>query len=191
MQDDSPPSQHSVCNSSDICGFVKRHQHTGGPGRPLRASSADYQLQKSIARVGAVIALVIFAEANDSVHALIAPATPARARRSPRRAKNGPALAGHGAEAVRDAITRTMLTFPAPRRQSLTSNKGAEISQLAHLRIDTWLKIHFCDPCSPRQRGTNENTNGLLRQYVPKGADLSAHGATDFAAVTFALTPEK
>lgn len=103
------------------------------------------------------------------------------------RAKNGPALAGHGAEAVRDAITRTMLSFPAQLRQSLTWDQGAEMSQHARLRIDTGVKVYFCDPHSPWQRGTNENTNGLLRQYFPKGTDLSVHSPTDLAAVALAL----
>jgi IS30 family transposase len=103
------------------------------------------------------------------------------------RAKHGPALAGHGAEAVRDAITRTMVSFPAQLRQSLTWDQGAEMSQHARLHIDTGLKVYFCDPQSPWQRGTNENTNGLLRQYFPKGTDLSMHSATDLAAVALAL----
>jgi IS30 family transposase len=103
------------------------------------------------------------------------------------RAKNGPALAGHGAEAVRDAITRTMLSFPDQLRQSLTWDQGTEMSQHARLTIDTGLKVYFCDPQSPWQRGTNENTNGLLRQYFPKGTDLSAHSPTDLAAVALAL----
>src|SRR6478672_7123801 len=91
------------------------------------------------------------------------------------RVKNGPALAGHGAEAVRDTITRTITTLPEQLRQSLTWDQGAEMAQHAHLRIDTGVKVYFCDPHSPWQRGTNENTNGLLRQYFPKGTDLSAH----------------
>ena len=103
------------------------------------------------------------------------------------RAKNGPALAGHGAEAVRDAIVHTMLSLPAQLRQSLTWDQGAEMSQHARLRIDTGLKVYFCDPHSPWQRGTNENTNGLLRQYFPKGTDLSMHSPTDLAAVALAL----
>lgn len=103
------------------------------------------------------------------------------------RAKNGPALAGHGAEAVRDAITRTMHFFPAQLRRSLTWDQGAEMSQHARLRIDTGLEVYFCDPQSPWQRGTNENTNGLLRQYFPKGTDLSEHSPTDLAAVALAL----
>jgi IS30 family transposase len=103
------------------------------------------------------------------------------------RAKNGPALAGHGAEAVRDAITRTITTLPEPLRQSLTWDQGAEMSQHARLRIDAGVQVYFCDPHSPWQRGTNENTNGLLRQYFPKGTDLTVHGADDLAAVAVAL----
>ena len=103
------------------------------------------------------------------------------------RAKNGPALAGHGAEAVRDAITRAITTWPEQLRQSLTWDQGAEMAQHARLRIDTGIQVYFCDPQSPWQRGTNENTNGLLRQYFPKGTDLSAHSATDLASVALAL----
>src|SRR5687768_13490684 len=103
------------------------------------------------------------------------------------RPKNGPALAGHGAEAVRDAITRTITTLPEQLRQSLTWDQGAEMSQHAYLRIDTGLRVYFCDPHSPWQRGTNENTNGLLRQYLPKGTDLSVHSPDDIAAVAITL----
>lgn len=103
------------------------------------------------------------------------------------RVKNGPPLTGHGAEAVRDAITRAMVSFPEQLRQSLTWDQGAEMSQHARLSVDTGLCVYFCDPQSPWQRGTNENTNGLLRQYFPKGTDLSAHGPADLAAVALAL----
>lgn len=101
--------------------------------------------------------------------------------------KNGPALAGHGAEAVRDAITATIVDLPAHLRRSLTWDQGAEMAQHARLRIETGLDIYFCDPQSPWQRGSNENTNGLLRQYFPKGTDLSLHGADELSAVAHAL----
>lgn len=101
--------------------------------------------------------------------------------------KNGPALAGHGAEAVREAIVRTMATMPQQLRQSLTWDQGAEMAQHARLHIDTGLQVYFCDPHSPWQRATNENTNGLLRQYFPKGTDLSPYCADDLAAVTLTL----
>jgi len=103
------------------------------------------------------------------------------------RTKNGPALAGHGAEAVRGAIARTITTLPEQLRRSLTWDRGAEMAQHAQLRIEAGVAVYFCDPHSPWQRGTNENTNGLLRQYFPKGTDLSAHSAEDLAAVAIAL----
>jgi IS30 family transposase len=103
------------------------------------------------------------------------------------REKNGPALAGHGAEAVRDAITRTITSLPEQLRRSLTWDQGSEMAEHARLRIEAGLQIYFCDPHSPWQRGTNENTNGLLRQYFPKGTDLSGHSAEDLAAVAAAL----
>lgn len=101
--------------------------------------------------------------------------------------KNGPALAGHGAEAVRDAIAGTISSLPTHLRRSLTWDQGAEMAQHAQLRIDTGLDIYFCDPQSPWQRGSNENTNGLLRQYFPKGTDLSQHSAEELSAVARAL----
>jgi IS30 family transposase len=101
--------------------------------------------------------------------------------------KNGPALAGHGAEAVREAIATTITTLPEQLRRSLTWDQGAELAQHARLRVDSGLAIYFCDPHSPWQRGTNENTNGLLRQYFPKGTDLSRHTRDDLEAVAAAL----
>jgi IS30 family transposase len=103
------------------------------------------------------------------------------------RVKNGLALAGHGAEAVRNAIAEQITTLPDQLRRSLTWDQGAEMAQHAQLRIETGLPVYFCDPHSPWQRGTNENTNGLLRQYFPKGTDLSRYSADDLAAVANAL----
>jgi IS30 family transposase len=103
------------------------------------------------------------------------------------RTKNGPALAGHGAEAVRDAIVATIGELPEQLRRTLTWDQGTEMAQHAQLRIDAGIAIYFCDPQSPWQRGTNENTNGLLRQYFPKGTDLSRWSADEIEAVAHAL----
>ncbi|WP_405475047.1 IS30 family transposase [Streptomyces sp. NBC_00009] len=103
------------------------------------------------------------------------------------RVKNGPALAGRGAEAVKDAIADTITALPEHLRRSLTWDRGTELAQHAQLRIDTGLKVYFADPHSPWQRGTNENTNGLLRQYFPKGTDLSRWDANELEAVALAL----
>ena len=69
----------------------------------------------------------------------------------------------------RDAIASTIATLPDQLRRSLTWDQGAEMAQHAQLRLDTGLHVFFCDPRSPWQRGTNENTNGLLRQYFRGG----------------------
>jgi IS30 family transposase len=98
-----------------------------------------------------------------------------------------PPMAGRGAEAVRNAIASSIQTLPKQLRRSLTWDQGSEMGQYARLRIDTGLAIYFCDPHSPWQRGTNENTNGLLRQYFPKGTDLSRHSKGELDAVAAAL----
>ena len=103
------------------------------------------------------------------------------------RVHNGPALAGYGAEAVKDAIAATITTLPAQLRRSLTWDRGKEMAQHAQLKIDAGVQVYFADPHSPWQRGTNENTNGLLRQYFPKGTDLSRHGTDELDAVAAAL----
>ena len=99
------------------------------------------------------------------------------------RVKNGPALAGYGAEAMRVAITTQMTTMPEQLRRSLTWDRGKELAQHAQLKIDTGIAVYFADPHSPWQRGTNENTNRLLRQYFPKGTSLAEFTQADLDAI--------
>jgi IS30 family transposase len=103
------------------------------------------------------------------------------------RVKNGPALAGYGAEAMREALSTQMTTLPEQLRRTLTWDRGKELAQHAQLKIDTGIAVYFADPHSPWQRGSNENTNGLLRQYFPKGTDLSRWSAQDLQAVAATL----
>ena len=103
------------------------------------------------------------------------------------RTKNGPALAGYGAETMKNALTATMTTLPEQLRRSLTWDRGKELSQHVAFRVETGIPVFFADPQSPWQRGTNENTNGLLRQYFPKGTDLSRWNTDDIEAVAAAL----
>ncbi len=94
---------------------------------------------------------------------------------------------GHTAEAVRDALTETVQRLPDHLWQSVTWDQGKEMAQHAQFRIDTGVQVYFCDPKSPWQRGTNENTNGLLRQYFPKGTDMSNLTQHDLDRAAYSL----
>jgi len=95
--------------------------------------------------------------------------------RLPELAQGERGWSGRGAETVRDALASTITTLPHELRRTLTWDQGSEMYQHAQLKIAAGIDIYFCDPHSPWQRGTNENTNGLLRQYFPKGSNLSVH----------------
>lgn len=101
--------------------------------------------------------------------------------------KNGPPLAGYGATTMKNALAQTMSTLPDQLARSLTWDRGKEMSAHAQFKVETGIPVFFADPQSPWQRGTNENTNGLLRQYFPKGTDLSRWAAEDIEAVAHAL----
>ena len=94
---------------------------------------------------------------------------------------------GHGAEAFRDALTKRIVTLPAQLRRSITYDQGPEMSEHVRFSIDTGVEVYFCDPKSPWQRGTNENTNGLLRQYLPKRSDLSIYNQRQLDAIAKSL----
>ena len=81
----------------------------------------------------------------------------------------------HGADAVQEAMVVAMSQLPSVLKKTLTWDQGAEMSNHVQIAAATDLDIYFCDPHSPWQRGSNENTNGLLRQYFPKGTDLSGY----------------
>jgi IS30 family transposase len=89
----------------------------------------------------------------------------------------------HSAEAVRDVLVELIDTLPEHLRGSLTWDQGAEMATHKSFKVATGVPVYFCDPASPWQRGSNENTNGLLRQYFPKGTDLSVYGLEDLEHV--------
>ena len=101
--------------------------------------------------------------------------------------KNGPALGGYGAVAMNAALSASLTKLPEQLRKTLTWDRGKELSAHAQLALETGTKVFFADPHSPWQRPTNENTNGLLRQYFPKGTDLSRWSAEDLEAVALTL----
>jgi transposase, IS30 family len=94
---------------------------------------------------------------------------------------------GKHARAVDEAMRQAIATLPDELFRSITWDQGKEMSSHAAFTIDTGIAVYFCDPHSPWQRGSNENTNGLLRQYMPKGTDLSVHSAEDLALIARSL----
>ncbi|MFV3116382.1 IS30 family transposase, partial [Gordonia amicalis] len=101
--------------------------------------------------------------------------------------KNGPALGGYGAIAMNAGLTASMAVLPQQLRKTLTWDRGKELSAHAQFAMDTGTQVFFADPHSPWQRPSNENTNGVLRQYFPKGTDLSRWSAEDLEAIAYTL----
>ncbi|MDN5700820.1 MAG: IS30 family transposase [Kocuria sp.] len=101
--------------------------------------------------------------------------------------KNGPSLGGYGAVAMNTALAASITALPQQLRKTITWDRGKELSAHATFALETGTKVYFADPHSPWQRPSNENTNGLLRQYFPKGTDLSRWTAEDLEAVAHTL----
>lgn len=95
--------------------------------------------------------------------------------------------AGKDAGSVKEAMQKAITTLPDQLVKTITWDQGAEMGRHVDFTVETGIPIYFCDPHSPWQRGSNENTNGLLRQYMPKGTDLSVHSAEDIDAIAKSL----
>lgn len=93
----------------------------------------------------------------------------------------------HGAVAVEEAMTKAIRKLPIELARSITWDQGSELARHKEFTIATGIPVYFCDPHSPWQRGSNENTNGLLRQYLPKGEDLSKYSAKDLQKIQRSL----
>ncbi|PZE27261.1 IS30 family transposase [Curtobacterium sp. MCBD17_028] len=106
---------------------------------------------------------------------------------SPRHGRTGRPLAGYGAVTMKNALVATFGALPAPLRRSLTWDRGKEMSAHALLTAEIGMPVYFADAKSPWQRGSNEHLNGLLRQYFPKGTDLSRWSAAEIAAIAEAI----
>jgi len=94
---------------------------------------------------------------------------------------------GHRADEVRKAMARKIRQLPSELRRSLTWDQGLEMAEHARFTVDTGVKVYFCDPKTPWQRGTNENTNGLMRQYLPKSLDMKSVTQVELDAVARSL----